>query len=337
MEPGKTLSERVVKGGFWVFSLRITQQVFSLIRLIILARILSPNDFGLMGIALLVMATLDTFSQTGFQQALIQKKKDIKSYLDSAWTVLILRGFVLFTILYFIAPYAAIFFKAPEAKPIIQVIGFSVLLQAFTNIGVIYFQKELEFNKQFIYQLAGTLADFIVAVSAVLILRSQIIEHLEPPKRAIDESYRVLKKDGIAIHTTCFINYIHPCPKDFWRFSPETLRYLCKDFSEILYCGSWGNCIAILSLPDVNGFYRLNVRIPKIGEIKWLIPLSRLRKPAHNFDGEHYWEIGKAGYPLSKIISDIKNTGFKIEKTYRVFEHPYHRFFTLRKANIKVE
>ena len=152
-EPGQNLSQKVVRGGFWVFSLRITERAFSLIRLIILARILSPNDFGLMGIALLTMATLQTFSQTGFQQALIQKKKDIKPYLDSAWTVLILRGFVLFAILLFIAPYAAIFFKAPQAKPIIQVIGFSVLLQAFTNIGVVYFQKELEFNKQFLYQL----------------------------------------------------------------------------------------------------------------------------------------------------------------------------------------
>lgn len=170
--PVGTLSERVVKGGFWVFSLRITQQIFNLIRLIILARILAPHDFGLMGIALLTMATLETFSQTGFQQALIQKKEDIKSYLDSAWTVLILRGLLLFVILYFLAPYAAVFFKASQAKPIIQVIGLSVLLQAFTNIGVIYFQKELEFKKQFLYRLSGTLADFTVAVSAALILRS---------------------------------------------------------------------------------------------------------------------------------------------------------------------
>jgi len=116
------------------------------------------------------MATLETFSQTGFQDALIQKKEDTKSYLDAAWTVLILRGFILFAILYLIAPYAAAFFEAPEAKSIIQVIGLAVLLQAFTNIGVIYFHKELEFNKAFIYQFAGTLADFIVAVSAVLIL-----------------------------------------------------------------------------------------------------------------------------------------------------------------------
>ena len=169
-DPGENLSQRAVRGGFWVFSLRAVQQLFGLARLIIIARILSPHDFGLMGIALLTMATLETFSQTGFQAALIQKKEDIKSYLDAAWTVLILRGFILFAILYLIAPHAATFFEAPEAKPIIQVIGLAVLLQAFTNIGVIYFQKELEFNKQFVYQFAGTLADFIVAVSAVLIL-----------------------------------------------------------------------------------------------------------------------------------------------------------------------
>ena len=62
--PGETLSQKVVKGGFWVFFLRIVNRGFSLIRLIILARILSPNDFGLMGIALLTMSTLETFSQT---------------------------------------------------------------------------------------------------------------------------------------------------------------------------------------------------------------------------------------------------------------------------------
>ena len=171
-DPGENLSQRAVRGSFWVFSLRIVQQLFGLARLLIIARILSPHDFGLMGIALLTMATLETFSQTGFQAALIQKKEDIRSHLDAAWTVLILRGFILFAILYLIAPYAATFFEAPEAKPIIQVIGLAVLLQAFTNIGVIHFQKELEFNKEFIYQFAGTLADFIVAVSAVLILRN---------------------------------------------------------------------------------------------------------------------------------------------------------------------
>ena len=169
---GKSLSQRTVRGGLWVFSLRIVRQLFGVTRLIILARFLYPDDFGLMGIALLTMSTLETFSQTGFQAALIQKKEDIKTYLDAAWTILVLRGLILFSILYLIAPYAATFFDAPEAKLIIRVIGISVLFQALTNIGVIYFQKELEFNKEFIYQFAGTLADFIVAISAVIILKN---------------------------------------------------------------------------------------------------------------------------------------------------------------------
>lgn len=95
-------------------------------------------------------------------------------------------------------------------------------------------------------------------------ISDQVIEHLEDPKKAIKESYRVLKKGGIAIHTTCFINYIHRCPKDFWRFSPEALRELCKDFSEILQCEGWGNRIAILLCFLSDGF-----RFIRIPETKW--------------------------------------------------------------------
>lgn len=46
----------------------------------------------------------------------------------------------------------------------------------------------------------------------------------------------------------------------------------------------------------------------------------------NNFNGEHYWETGKAGYPMSKIMNNIQKAGFKIEKTYRLFEQPYHKF-----------
>lgn len=172
LQPGEGLYQRTVRSGAWAFALRITGQGFSIARLIILARVLAPNDFGLLGIALLAMMTMETFSQTGFQQALIQKKGNIKDYLDAVWTVSALRGLMLFAILFFIAPYIAAFFNAPVATPIIRIIGLASLLQGLTNIGVIYFQKELEFNKQFIYRASGTLADFVVAVAAALILRS---------------------------------------------------------------------------------------------------------------------------------------------------------------------
>jgi len=133
-EPGETLSQRVVRGGFWAFALRIADRAFKLIRTIVLARVLAPSDFGLMGIALLTMSTLETFTQTGFQAALIQKKEDIEDYLDTAWTISALRGLVLFAVLYLAALYIALFFSTPAATPIMRVIGVSMLLNGLTNI-----------------------------------------------------------------------------------------------------------------------------------------------------------------------------------------------------------
>ena len=273
--PGGTLSQRVVKGGFWVFFLRIVNRGFSLIRLIILARILSPNDFGLMGIALLTMSTLETFSQTGFQAALIQKKEDIESYLDSAWTVLILRGFVLFVILYFIAPYAAVFFNTPEAKPIIRVIGFSILFQAFTNIGITYFKKELEFNKEFIYQFSGTLADFIVAVTAVLILKNVWALVLG------------LLAGNIA---RCFVSYlIHP-------YRPHLSKDLGKA-KELFGFGKWimGSSILVFLVTQGDdifvgkilgttalGFYQLAYRISNMPATEITHVISQVTFPAYS-------------------------------------------------------
>lgn len=74
------------------------------------------------------------------------------------------------------------------------------------------------------------------------VLSDQVLEHIEGnPQLAFDESLRVLKPAGIAVHTTCFINPMHEEPCDFWRFTPQALRYLARDFSEIIAVDGWGN------------------------------------------------------------------------------------------------
>ncbi len=118
MQPisSESLSKRVVRGGIWVFALRITSRSLGFIRTIILARLLAPEDFGLLGIAMLAIATLETFSQTGFNAALIQKKENVESYLDTAWTVSAVRGVLLFLILFLSAPLVATFFNSPPGN-----------------------------------------------------------------------------------------------------------------------------------------------------------------------------------------------------------------------------
>ena len=88
----------------------------------------------------------------------------------------------------------------------------------------------------------------------------------------------------------------------------------------------------LISLPDATRYLRLEVPIPKIGKWKRLYTISLCHPERHKMGEEgHYWEIGKAGYPLARIIQDMETTGFAIKKKYRVFENPYHHFFVLQK------
>ncbi|TSC72509.1 MAG: methyltransferase family protein [Parcubacteria group bacterium Gr01-1014_70] len=75
-----------------------------------------------------------------------------------------------------------------------------------------------------------------------VVIADQILEHVEgDPQEAVDEIHRVLKPGGIAIITSVFMYPAHWGPKDMWRFSPDGLRYLCRNFSEIIQCEGWGN------------------------------------------------------------------------------------------------
>ena len=101
------------------------------------------------------------------------------------------------------------------------------------------------------------------------VLSDQVLEHVEgDPQQAIDESWRVLRPGGIAVHTTCFINPIHHVPKDYWRFTPDALRLLGKNFSRIIDCDGWGNFEAWL-------FIRDGLRFDGIPHAKWH-PLHKL-------------------------------------------------------------
>ena len=89
--------------------------------------------------------------------------------------------------------------------------------------------------------------------------------------------------------------------------------------------------LVILSVPDATTVYRIDIELPRLKPIRKLLAHPFPRAKPHVFDGEHYWEIGKKGYPLKKVEADIQKAGLRIAETYRIFELPYHRFFVLYK------
>ncbi|CAB5135683.1 hypothetical protein D3OALGA1CA_3520 [Olavius algarvensis associated proteobacterium Delta 3] len=88
----------------------------------------------------------------------------------------------------------------------------------------------------------------------------------------------------------------------------------------------------VISLPhSINRVYRILLDLPKIGFKKGLFELKKTRFASLPHDDTHHWEIDIQGYPLSRITSSISNSGFNIDRSYRVFEKPYHHFFVLSK------
>ena len=140
------LHHRVAKGGFWIFLIRIAQQLLATGRVLILAVFLTPADFGLLGIALLTMGALNTFTQVGFRSALVQRKGDVSEYLDSAWTIGLIRAGVLFLLLVLAAPFIIILFDgAARFKPdqFMEVDKLVAKLQTAQEPACIYITKSL--------------------------------------------------------------------------------------------------------------------------------------------------------------------------------------------------
>lgn len=165
---GKSFSQGLVL----FYLLRIGTRVISSLRLIVLARFLSPTDFGLMGVVLLVLSLLEILSTTGFDQALIQKRTDVISYFDTVWYFSIVRGLILGAFIYILAPVAGVFFKEPLSVPLLRVMALSPVLVGFKSPGLIEVNRELKFKKLVIFDFSRSVIVAVVAGIAAYLVRN---------------------------------------------------------------------------------------------------------------------------------------------------------------------
>lgn len=113
----------------------------------------------------------------------------------------------------------------------------------------------------------------------------------------------------------------------------------CYEVLEHLEYGDFGTALseiwrvcgrnAVISLPDRRGAARLLLKVPFFRERRWMFSFPRIRNRVP--EEYHKWEIGVKGYPLRRIVSDLRKAGFSPARTYRVFENPNHMFFVLEK------
>jgi O-antigen/teichoic acid export membrane protein len=156
----------------WMGLLRGATRGVAFIRLAILARILSPAQFGVFGVASLILALLEVLTDTGINVFLIQKKEESSDYISSAWIVSIARGILIATLLVVLAPFIAKFFNSPASYNVILLIAIAPFIRGFINPSIINTQKDIQFHKEFYVRTTLLFIDAATAITVAFITKS---------------------------------------------------------------------------------------------------------------------------------------------------------------------
>lgn len=167
-----SLQHRALRSGVWVGVSSVATAALTFARGVVLARLVSPESFGLMAVCLMATRMLDIFTETGFGAALIHRQEKFEEARDTAFTLRVLRGFGLAALAAAVAPWAADFYGRPELRTLVAVIGLSFVFNGFQNINVIALQKELDFKRLTYMEALSGLLSFVVAVALALWLRN---------------------------------------------------------------------------------------------------------------------------------------------------------------------
>ncbi|MFT3928824.1 MAG: oligosaccharide flippase family protein [Spongiibacteraceae bacterium] len=166
---GDGLHAKALRGSTWSTLGHGAQQLLRLASNMIMARLLFPDAFGLISLAYIFMTGLEMFSDVGIQPSIIRSKRgeDIH-FLNTAWTLQVIRGFVLWAISCLLAYPASLLYNEPQLFPVLCLIGSTSAIRGFQTTGYASSNRKLQFGKltmaELIAQLLGSITMIIWAV-----------------------------------------------------------------------------------------------------------------------------------------------------------------------------
>ena len=168
----KGIGTKMAKGAVWMLLFKFLERSLGLISTIILARLLLPQDFGLVSMAMSIIAVLELLSAFNFDVVLIQNQAAEPRHYNTAWTFNVLFAVVGALLLVALAIPASHFYMEPRLEIVMYCLAFGYLLSGFENIGIVAFRKEMQFNKEFKFLLSKKLIGFFVTVPLAFILQN---------------------------------------------------------------------------------------------------------------------------------------------------------------------
>lgn len=171
--PRKTLASRALGSSAWSMANFGVGQIMRLGSNLILTRILSPDDFGLMALVTSFLIGLSMFSDMGFGPSIMQSKRgDDPDFLDTIWTLKIIRGFLIFGAAMVMAWPLALFYDAPLFGWVFPVAATSMIVGGFLPTRIDTAARHLQLGRLTVIELGNQLIGVLITIAAALILNS---------------------------------------------------------------------------------------------------------------------------------------------------------------------
>lgn len=167
----KDAARQLSAGAGWVLFSRGLVRGSDLLKVAALAHFLAPADFGVLGVAMLALMSLEAVTETGVSAALVHRPGDIRDHLDTAFTLQCMRGFIVAGLVYGIAPAIGAFFATPPAIPVLRVLSVFFLIRSLQNPGIILYTRSVNFHPLFMWSLVEAVAGVGAALLALSIFR----------------------------------------------------------------------------------------------------------------------------------------------------------------------
>lgn len=151
------MKQKVVKGLFWKLLENGGAQGIQFVIAIILARLLSPAEYGVVGIIMIFIAIANVFVQSGFSTALIQKRQADGVDFSSVCYFELVVALIMYVLLYLAAPSIAAFYRLPVLEPIVRILSVVLFPGAVISVQTAYVSRNMEFRGLFLSTLAASL------------------------------------------------------------------------------------------------------------------------------------------------------------------------------------
>lgn len=287
----KSISTHMAKGAIWMVMMRWSLKAIGLINTIIIARLLTPDDFGIIAMAMIAFALLETLSDVDADNILLRNKNAAREDYDSTWTIKVILGVGVTAGMFAVAPLCALYFDDERVTTVIQIISFRALIIGFENVGVVDFRKDLNFSKEFRYWIYRRITLFVFSLTLVFALRSYYALAIAIPLSAAITVAISFKMSSYRPRF-CFKKF-----KEIWAFSVWLLVERYSDFfanraDEIIIGG--------ISNTSTMGSYHVGSDLAMLPTREVVLPMTRALVPT-------YSKIAHDGEELRKAFCGVFN------------------------------